>query len=429
MEERRLRAKPFRPITFNPTIGDLSSLIAPPYDIIGEGECAELLARHPFNIVRLILPPTLKETHFDRYEEAGRLWRQWLKEGVLWEEEGAALFVYAQRFLWRGAQREHWALLATVPLLDYETGWVRPHELTMPKPKSDRLLLLRATGAELSQVHGLISDETGEWQALLRAAAQGEAWLRAHLNGVEHLVWRVNDPAFGEAVNCLLANQWLVIADGHHRYETALAFRKELPEAQSDPDHPANFVGIVLADYQRNATVLPTHRLFQFAQSESVERLLRELMRRFRTVNANWDGTDEGLERLLAEAPTVSFLIVAQERVKQVFVYGFESGVAQALEQLPPPLRKVDTAILHHAVLPIVMAGAGIAPESVTVSYTQDAQNAHAFAQDEGCLAILLRPVPLDLVREVAAQGYRLPPKTTYFIPKAPSGLVMRRLR
>jgi hypothetical protein len=208
-----------------------------------------------------------------------------------------------------------------------------------------------------------------------------------------------------------------------------LAFRKELPEAQSDPDHPANFVGIILADYQRNATVLPTHRLFRFAQPESVERLLRELMRRFRTVNANWDGTDEGLERLLAEAPTVSFLIVAQERVKQVFVYGFESGVAQALEQLPPPLRKVDTAVLHHAVLPIVMAGAGIAPESVTVSYTQDAQNAHAFAQDEGCLAVLLRPVPLDLVREVAAQGYRLPPKTTYFIPKAPSGLVMRRLR
>jgi uncharacterized protein (DUF1015 family) len=299
----------------------------------------------------------------------------------------------------------------------------------MPKPKSDRLLLLRAIGAELSQVHGLLSDETGEWQGVLQSAAKGEAWLRAHLNGVEHLVWRIDDPAFGEEVNRWLANQWLVIADGHHRYETALAFRKELPEAQSDPDHPANFVGIVLADYQRNATVLPTHRLFQFAQSESVERLLRELMRRFRTVNVSWDGTDEGLERLLSETPTVSFLVVAQERVKQVFVYGFESGVAQALEQLPPPLRKVDTAVLHHAVLPIVMAGAGIAPESVTVSYTQDAQNAHAFAQDEGCLAVLLRPVPLDLVREVAAQGYRLPPKTTYFIPKAPSGLVMRRLR
>ncbi|MFA0778934.1 MAG: hypothetical protein RJAPGHWK_000428, partial [Candidatus Fervidibacter sp.] len=112
-----------------------------------------------------------------------------------------------------------------------------------------------------------------------------------------------------------------------------------------------------------------------------------------------------------------------------VFVYGFESGVAQALEQLPPPLRKVDTAILHHAVLPIVMAGAGIAPESVIVSYTQEAKNAHTFAQQEGCLAILLRPVPLDLVLEVAAQGLRLPPKTTYFVPKVPSGLVMRRLR
>lgn len=428
MSERRLWVVPFCPVVFNLQGADLSQLIAPPYDTVSERECADLLARHPCNIVRLILPPDLDRDKADRYDAAARLWRQWLADGTLLELDEPSQFVYTQRFRWRGEEREHWLLLTTIPLTPYEQGLVRPHEHTMPKPKSDRLALLRAMGAELSQVHGLISDDTGEWQTLLRSAATGTPWLCAQLNGVTHCVWRITDTAFTAEVNRLLQGQQVVIADGHHRYETALAFRDELPETRADPDHPANFVGIVLADHQRNATVLPTHRLLRFRHPEQVERVLRELMRRFRTVKVEWDGSDEGAEQLLAATAAHAFLVVAQGRVWQLIVYGFESGVAQALSQLPPLLRKVDTAVLHHAVLPLALAGAGVTPESVALDYTHDAATAMAFAQRDGGLAVLLRSVPPSLVWEVASAGHRMPPKTTYFVPKAPSGLVMRRL-
>lgn len=443
----RLRAVPFRPVIFNPALADLSQLIAPPYDIIDEATCEVLLARHPYNIVRLILPPSLYGRQTTRYDDAALIWQQWRKDGILLEIDEPSLFVSVQRFPWRGGSREHWVLLATIPLMGYSTGFIRPHEQTMPQPKSDRLTLLRAMGAELSQVHGLLSDETGEWTRLLQTATQGDAWLKATLDGVEHLVWRVTDSTFAEAVNSFLSSQWLVIADGHHRYETALTFRAELPEAQADPNHPANFVSIVLADCQRNATVLPTHRLLRFQDQESVERVLREWMRRFRTITVNWDGSDEMAEQLLTNSdslfatasrrpiapsshrPIVTFLLVAQERVKQAFVYGFESDVAHALEQLPPPLRGVDTAILHHGVLPVIMAGAGVVPEQVAIDYTHSAATANTFAQQDNCLAILLRPIPPQTVRDIAQHGLRLPPKTTYFFPKAPSGLIMRQIR
>ncbi|MFN4179258.1 MAG: DUF1015 family protein [Armatimonadota bacterium] len=428
MAQNHLFSKPFPPIIYNPNLGDLSLLIAPPYDVIDEKQCEQLLSRHPYNIVRLILPPSLHPDNPLRYQKVASLWEQWLEGQILVELDEPSVFVLAQRFTLMGNPREHLMLLTAIPLSDYESGLVKPHEHTMPKPKSDRLTLIRLTGAEFGQVHGLLSDEDGEWHQLLQTVTTEPVWLRGNLNGVENLLWRISDRAFNDEVNRLLASKWLVIADGHHRYETALAFREEVPEAKSDPDNPANFIGIVLADYQRNATVLPTHRLLHFHNHESAERVIQEIRRRFRTELTEWDGTDEQLTQLLANSRGTPFLLVAQDRIWLVTVDGTESSILQPLEQLPPPLRSVDTAVLHQAFLPVVFASVGIKPDDLTISYTHDAQSAYQFARQEGNIAILLRPVSLELVREVAAQGYRLPPKTTYFVPKIPSGLVMRKI-
>ncbi len=428
MARNRLFSRPFPPVIYNPNLGDLSPLIAPPYDVIDEKQCEQLLSRHPYNIVRLILPPSLHPDDPQRYQKVASLWEQWLEGKVLIELDEPSVFVLAQRFNLMGNLREHLMLLTAIPLSDYESGLVRPHEHTMPKPKSDRLNLIRLTGAEFGQVHGLLSDEDGEWHQLLQTVTNEPVWLRGNLDGVDNLVWRISDRAFNDEVNRLLASQWLVIADGHHRYETALAFREEVPEAKSDPDNPANFIGIVLADYQHNATVLPTHRLLHFHNSESAERVIQEIRRRFRTELTEWDGTDEQLTQLLTNSQGTPFLFVAQERIWLVTVDGTESSILQPLEQLPPPLRSVDTAVLHQAFLPVVFASVGIKPDDLTISYTHDTQNAYQFARQEGNIAILLRPISLDLVREVAARGYRLPPKTTYFVPKIPSGLVMRKI-
>jgi len=428
MAQNRLLSKPFPPVVFNPNLGDLSLLIAPPYDVIGEEECERLLSKHPCNIVRLILPPSLNPDDPMRYQEAADLWEQWLREGVLVELDEPSVFVLAQRFTLGSHLKEHLMLLTTIPLLGFDSGLIRPHEHTMPKPKADRMNLLRSTGAELGQVHGLLSDESGEWNQLLRTVVTEPAWLRGNLNGVENLIWRITDRAFNEEVNRLLATQWLVIADGHHRYETALAFREEVDAAKINPDHPANFIGIVLADYQQNATVLPTHRLLRFRKPEDAERALQEIRRRFFTQPVEWDGSDEQLSQLLESQSGIPFLFAAQERFWLVTVKGTEGSLLQTLEELPLPLRKVDTAVLHQSLLPVVLASAGVKPEDLTVDYTHDARTAYRFAQREGNMAVLLRPIPLELVREVAAQGLRLPPKTTYFVPKIPSGLVMRKI-
>ena len=428
MQKSALSSVPFRPVVYNPALGDLSQFIAPPYDVIDPKQCEQLLAKHPYNIVRLILPLSLEPNDPSRYSKAARLWERWLDERVLVELKEPSIFVYAQRFSFGGERKEHLLLLTTIPLLDYESGLIRPHEHTMPKPKSDRLTLLRLMGAELGQVHGLLSDETGGWHELLRSATSAPAWLRGELDGVEHIVWRITDPAFNEEVNRLLAHQWLVIADGHHRYETALTFRKEVPEAKTDPSHPANFIGIVIADYQRNATLLPTHRLIRFSSFEDVERVLQEVRRHFRVTTVNWDGGEKVLSQIFQNLNDIPFLFVAQGKALLVTVTGIESSVSQYIQQLPLLLRKVDTAILHQAVLPVVFAAVGLKPSDLTIDYTHYAEFAFRFAQQEGNMAILLRPIPTELVREVAKQGHRLPPKTTYFVPKVPSGLVMRKI-
>ncbi|MFA0740764.1 MAG: hypothetical protein DFNUSKGM_000871 [Candidatus Fervidibacter sacchari] len=428
MQKSGLSSVPFRPVVFNPALGDLSQLIAPPYDVIDPKQCEQLLAKHPCNVVRLILPPSLNPDDPSRYSNAAKLWKQWLEEQALVEIEELSVFVYAQRFSIGRKRKEHISLLTTIPLLNYESGLIRPHEHTMPKPKSDRLTLLRLMGAELGQVHGLLSDDTGEWHELLQSATSAPVWLRGELDGVEHIVWRITDPVFNEEVNRLLDQQWLVIADGHHRYETALTFREEVLEAKTDPNHPANFIGIVIADHQRNATVLPTHRLVRFPSFEDAERVLQEIRRHFRVSKVNWDGDEKVLSQIFQDHSGIPFLFVAQGQALLVTVTGVEGTVCQYIQQLPLPLRKVDTAVLHQAVLPVIFAAVGLKPSDLTIDYTHDSTSAFQFAQREGNLAILLRPISPELVCEVAKQGYRLPPKTTYFVPKVPSGLVMRKI-
>ncbi len=428
MKSHRLQVSPFTPVIYNPQLNNLSLLIAPPYDVISEEQCKQLLSIHPYNIVRVILPPFLDADDPKRYEKAANLWRQWLKEGILVELDKPSLFVYSQRFSLDKEVKEHLSLIALMPLYDYETNLVRPHEQTMPKAKSDRLELLRVTKAEFGQVQGLVSDETGDWDKLLRAIAKEPAWLKASLDGVENSLWQVSDREFAEEVNRLLANQWLVIADGHHRYETALSFRNEISEAATNPNHPANLISIVIADYQRNATVLPTHRLFRFPNHELVQRVIKEVRHKFWSEEIEWDKSDESLSQIWSNYRNAFSIFASQDKVLLVTVTGIEGAVSHFLEQLPPPLRRVDTAILHQSILPIVFASVGVKPEDLKVDYTHDANVAYDFAQQEGNLAILLRPIPLELVREVASRGYRLPPKTTYFVPKIPSGLVMRKI-
>ncbi len=420
-----LWVRPFRPILYSPLAGDLSDLIAPPYDVIDEEKEKQLLTRHPYNVVRLLVPPHLARSS-DAYERASQLWDDWRRQGILLENDNLCIFVYQQHLLWKGEQVEHWSLLCTVPLTEPEKGWIRPHEKTVPSTVEDRLALLQATFAELSQVFALM-DAGDRWDPLLRSVSHREPTLQARDDQCLHRAWAVDDPSFIDQACRIVSTRWLMIADGHHRYQTALAFASATGDRLGNEE--TRYVGMVISDFRTGATIAPTHRLLQFASPEDRERFLAQVRRKFFIERLTVQSEGPLPEDLWRDPGGMRFVVVASADCLVATVTPLSSQVAQALAQVPPPLRKIPTAILHLGLLPVLMAEAGVRPEAVTVQYTHDDRVALSYAVRDRNLSILLPAPTPEQVMEVAAQGLVLPPKSTYFFPKVPSGFVMRSLK
>src|SRR5436309_9949193 len=213
--------RPLTGLRYDPArVGDVGQVLAPPYDVITPPEQAELYARSPWNVIRLILP---REP--ERGATATRTLRDWVQTGVLVRDPAPAIYLYSQRFtLPDGMTRRRDGVICRLRLEDFASGVVRPHERTLPGPKADRLAILRATGANLSAIFGLYARPGEPVRALLAGAELG-----APLVDVSgwHQLWSVTDAATIARVQAALADQTIIIADGHHRYETALAYRDE----------------------------------------------------------------------------------------------------------------------------------------------------------------------------------------------------------
>ncbi|MCS7223935.1 MAG: DUF1015 domain-containing protein [Armatimonadetes bacterium] len=423
----RLWTAPFQPITFNPALGDLSKLIAPPYDVIDDKMAKSLLERHPFNAVRLIVPKPLAQQLKDPYQTASRLWAQWIKEEILipWDKE--CIFIYSQRFPWRGREREQRALLCPVPLMESDDGPIRPHEQTVQSAIDDRLALLKATWAEHSQIYALIEGDE-RWACFLRATSTAPPSLQAQDETCLHCAWVVDDPSFIQEVSDYLSDKWLIIADGHHRYRTAVTFARSLPSSASHTD-PARYIGAIIADGRTDTTVIPTHRILRFQRAELKDRFLAQIRRRFFTQNVCDPITDETIDGLLSGDQRSSFLFTSCGETCLVTVTGLESAVNQALSSVADAFKKVPTAVLHLGLLPVTLSSLGIKQEEVSIAYTHSVQEALAHSADAGSVAILVPPLKAEEVMAIARQGLVLPPKTTYFFPKTPSGFVMRSLK
>jgi uncharacterized protein (DUF1015 family) len=253
---------PFRGLRFSTSlVGDLGQVIAPPYDVISRDEHRELLARSHLNVVRLELPASESG---DPYEQAARSLEEWRSAGVLVREDSPCLYLYEVRFGLGGEQRTRRSLVAALRLETWESGQVLPHEQTMAAPKQDRLRLLRATRVNISPLWTLYSGPSaaleGAWQAADDRSPESGCELP---DGTAHRLWRLEDQALIEAIRADFAPLRLVVADGHHRYETALSYRDELAGGeQLAPDDPARFVlAHLVADDDPGLAILPTHRL------------------------------------------------------------------------------------------------------------------------------------------------------------------------
>lgn len=413
---------PLRPWRF--VARELARVVAPPYDVVDLEQRAELAAADPHNVVHVDLP----EGEGDRrYVHAHELFETWQREGVLRRDERPAFYRYVQRFEppGGGAPKTRTGIFGGVRAVALAEHVVLPHERTLAAPKLDRLKLWRATGAALSPGMMLYFGVG----ATLDRALEGAELLAEFTtpDGVEHALWRVVEPARLEAVSKALADRTLVIADGHHRYSTAVALSEELERdaelsgAPAPLDAEFRFFPALLVDGDaRDLVIYPTHRVLSGLPDFDFERLLERAREHFRVEPAP-PRLDE-LRARLAAAPGNAFALLAAGGAAVAAPLD-TPGQAASFRHRPEVLRNVAAVVLHDALLD------PLDPEGARIEYVQDARVAlERVERRDAELCALMKPMPVRALRAVAEAGEVLPPKSTFFYPKVPTGLLFHPL-
>ena len=416
-------------------VGALSDVVAPPYDVIDRALQAQLYARSPYNVVRLILnreEPGDTETR-NRYSRARQYLRDWLRDDVLSQDRAPGLYVCEQEFTIEGETHRRRGFFARVRLEAFGEGNIFPHEETMPGPRADRLQLFRATEMNLSPVFGLYPDEDQSVQHRLdeaiRRALPVEA--RDHL-GVTSRLWPVHDSSVVSAVTGLMGPRPVFIADGHHRYETALTYRKERLGEAPAREAAVNFVLMYLVSMSDpGLIILPTHRLVNDLSDLTGDVLRQRLGEQFH-VEVTGSG-EEGAGRawrLIEEDGTQQVLGFGTRADNQWLVARF-AGDETVMKKLSPEhgaeWRSLAVSLLHELVLgKLLRQDASHRPKCSYVHLLSEVTDAMASGHCQ--LAALVPPVRMSEVTAIAGHHERMPPKSTYFYPKILSGLVFNSL-
>jgi uncharacterized protein (DUF1015 family) len=424
----------FRALRFTPEAGDLADLIAPPYDVIDAAQRERLGSKSPFNIVNLTLP--LGEADpaepGNRYECAGALISDWKEKGILTHEAEPSLTVLREEFRVDCRECRRTGVQAAVRLGRYGEGEISPHERTLDGPRADRLALVRATKANLSSVFLLVSDGSGEVRECLAEITAREP--DHDVQGPDEarrLVWFEREAATIERLQESLSGLAAVIADGHHRYETALAYRDELAGGQGGPGEAAHVLCHVVPVEDEGLVVLPTHRTVTPKRAADAEKLVAALRAKFALEEVSREEAAVYAASPPATGDAQGFCVVLGRpaRVLRAELRDAAEMIARAPEH-HPAWRALDVPCLHLLVIEDIL---GIAHEEVAaggrVKYSRDAGETISAVESEGGIGFILRPTPPEAVLDVARAGERMPQKSTYFYPKVAAGLTMRSLR
>ncbi len=406
---------------------DLSGLIAPPYDVLDGSQKRALLEKNPRNIVAIDLPHTPpKELGPDAaYETAAATMQKWLADGTLARDPAPALYPYAQRYDLNGRSHYRRGFLARVRLSPFGQD-VIPHEKTHAGPIEDRLKLMHATKAQLSPIFGLFSDPGGATTDLLYAdAAPPDA--DATLDGVRHHLWTAADPSLHAAVADRMRDRKIYIADGHHRYTTALQYQKDAEAEHGGPlppDHPANFCLFALVAMQDpGLSILGYHRLIGGLKPFSLNDFRAAVAGVYDVEETDLPPDDP---TLLDQPGIVGLYVGATHRTCRLRL-----RKETVLDDLTPTQstdwRRLDTAIVSHYLIDIILPLASGGP--LNVGYTADPAAVPMLVDGtEYHLALLLRPTPLAALEALGRHGEVMPPKSTYFAPKLATGLAINPL-
>lgn len=428
---------PFKALRYDPDQVKLEDVLTQPYDKITPEMQSKYYERSAHNLVRIILGKageTDTDT-FNIYTRAAEYLHDWRSSGILKQDPEPGIYAYSQTFTLPGTRdlAERRGLIALGRLHDYADGVVFRHEQTLAKPRADRLNLLRATRAHFGQIFMLYSDPKDEIEALLKKRIEEDPDTSL-LDEYEtlHRVWRIHDPALIQTVQQRMRDKKLLIADGHHRYETALAYRNErrAESGSSDPNAPYEFVMMTLIPMEsRGLVILPTHRIVHGLPTFDRERMLEAAGQFFEIDRIDLRTESRSATTLLGQAGENGTAFVAVTRQGPYLMRAKKNAVQDALGQVPSLQRELDVVQLHRIMLERVL---GISEEAVrnqeNVRYERDAFEAISWVRQGANVAFLMNPAKIDQVRDIAFGGEVLPQKSTDFYPKLLSGLAIYAL-
>ena len=408
---------PFRGLRYNTTkVGGLANVIAPPYDVIKPEERVALEARHPANIIRLILSQPYDDDTDDanQYTRAATLMNQWISDGTLAQDATPRYYIYDQSFnAPDGKNYTRRALIGLVKLEPFENRVVLPHEKTHAGPKADRLNLMRECHANLSPIFLLYADPTGDIEQIM------ESFTDTHQPDIDcaetfgstHQLWCLDDTERNNEIQNLFSSKPLLIADGHHRYETALAFRDEMVHTGLS-GYGYMMVNLVRME-SPGLAVLAIHRLLDNLSLDKIDHAIAKLPEVFEVHNIDTQANLMAkLDTLKGKSSAVG-MYTADNNYRLLIPHSTTSGqldVTLVQETLIKEMFQIETLADH-------------------ISYTAYADDAVAHVKGSADrVALLMNPTPVEQVLEVAMAGSIMPQKSTYFYPKMATGFVLNLL-
>ncbi len=417
--------RPFCGWRYNPERVDLAQVVAPPYDVVSQKEQEAFLQKSPYNVFHLELG-RVRETDTseeNRYTRAQRLWQTWQKQGILIKDPQPALYLYNLKFSWQNKPLVRRGLIALVRLAPWETRRIRPHEKTFDRVTQDRLRLLKATKAQFSQIFCLYHDLSLE--TLTIPAQKGQKLYEITDDvGFSHQLYKVTHPEVIQEVRRFF-DQPLYIADGHHRYTTALSYMREMEQKYgSDPKRCFHYVMMYLCPFEEpGLLVLPTHRVLKLGLPLAK---IKELLAPWGSFEEMRDFSLAHLHNLLNEIQVGEIILVNQGKYQRFKLH--PSGLEQLTKTLPTPLQKLPVALFTGLLQQVFGQDEAQLKEGGRLFYTPWIKDIAQKAQGDW-VGFLLPSTPVKALEEVADAGLVMPHKSTFFFPKILTGTVFFELR
>ncbi len=414
--------KPFKGLRFCKKAGDIKELVCPPYDIISEDERKAFLNTNSHNIIRLELPKDGE----DIYKIASNTLESWLNEGIVATDSKETYYIYEEEFEIEGITKSFKGVIARVKVTDFSEGVVIPHENTLSAAKEDRFKLMTATGCNFSQVYCLFEDENKKITSTLEdIAKQTATYDFTDKEGVTHRLWQADaDTDLGE----LFKDKCLFIADGHHRYETAIRYRNEMRKNGANADASSEYVMMMLVPMESEGLVVfPTHRVVHSLESFDGRQMILTAREYFHVGEMSSYNALERNMKSEFKAGRISFGTYIAGRYF-LLTLKQQTDLRELLPDIEEHLRTLDVTVLHSLILEKLL---GIDKENMAkqmnLSYTRDWEEAVSLVDKGANCAFFLNPTKVEQIAEVGKAGGKMPQKSTYFYPKLITGLVMNK--